>query len=70
MDLRNGQVTIGEIFANPQARRLLEREFPVVKGSPLFKQFQNMPLSKALSLAGSLVDREKLERMIVRLRQI
>jgi hypothetical protein len=28
MELRNNQITVGEILTNPQAKDLLKREFP------------------------------------------
>ena len=35
MDLRKGQITIGELLADPVSRGVLERQFPHVVGRPI-----------------------------------
>ena len=39
MELRGGNITLGEIAKNPQARALVNREFPGMLNHPLAGMF-------------------------------
>ncbi len=59
MDLRNNQITIGEIVANPAAKALLEREFPQFANRAMLMMARNMTLSSVLRLAGGRFRRSR-----------
>ena len=42
MDLRNNQITIGELLANPAARQVLARRFPHVIDRPIVAKSGSM----------------------------
>ena len=54
MDLKNYQVTVREILANPAAKAVIRRELPEVMNSPLLSFAQSMTLRQVLSLAGNI----------------
>ena len=35
MNLKNGQITVGEVLSNPNARALLQREYPALLNHPM-----------------------------------
>lgn len=70
MDLRNNQITVGEIMKNPQAAALFKREFPEWAGSPLIRMASGMPLSKVLKIAKKHIAEEKITTFINKLEQV
>lgn len=70
MDLRNHQITVGEILSDPRAKAVLQQEVPAMAGmlnGPLARQAWNMPLGTALGFAGRYVPRDKLQHVLRRL---
>lgn len=67
MDLRNFQITVGEVLANPKARDLVRRELPEIYNSPLLHFAKGMTLQKVMEFAGKLPP-EKRERILEGLR--
>lgn len=67
MNLKNGQITVGEILQNPRARALLQQEVPQVAGlmnSPLAGLYKNMPLNAALSQAQRFVPASRVQYLL------
>lgn len=67
MDLRNNQITIGEILAYPEAKALLNREFPEVANPFLINLAQNMTLASILELAKNRYPQEKIAPVLAQL---
>lgn len=67
MDLKNYQVTVREILANPAAKAVIRRELPAVLNSPLLSFAQNMTLRQVLSFAGN-IPQEKRDRILAALK--
>lgn len=73
MNLKNGQITVGEILQNPQARALVQREVPQLGGmlnSPLARGYWNMPLSAVAARARGLLPPNRLQSLLAGLEKI
>jgi hypothetical protein len=67
MDLRNNQITVGEILKNPQAKALLNREFPEVANPFLLSLAHNMTLASILALAQNRYPQDRIDRVLAEL---
>ncbi|MDF2567107.1 MAG: hypothetical protein K0R90_563 [Oscillospiraceae bacterium] len=70
MDLKNNQITVRELLANPKAKEILSREFPDLINSPLLGMARNMSLKNVLQLGGGRVPKEKIDRVLKELKSI
>ena len=59
MQLRNNQITMGELLADPQARQVLGRRFPQAIGLPIVAK--TMTLSTAMKLGAAYVPRSAIQ---------
>ncbi len=67
MDLKNNQITVGEILANPQAKDLLKREFPEVANPFLLSLAHSMTLASILELAKGRYPQDRIDRVLTEL---
>jgi len=70
MDLKNGNITLRELMADPRAAALLRREFPQFASGPMLALGKNMTLSRILQHAGGRVPQAQLERVLEQLRTL
>lgn len=70
MDLRNGNITLREILANPRAKALLQREFSQMVSGPMLMIGQGMSLNRILTHAGGKVSKQKLDDVLRQLREM
>lgn len=70
MDLRNNEITVGEIVSNPQAKALLKREFPEVVNPIMLQLARTKTLASVLELAKNRYAQEKISRVIAELQTI
>ncbi len=70
MNLKNNQITMRELLANPKARALLRREFPDVMNSPLLSFAENMTLQNVLEFARSYVPQHKVRSVMAQLKEL
>ena len=70
MDLRNNQITIGELMANPAARPVLARRFPHVIGRPIVGAASSLTLEQTLKLVTPYVPRKVLQETLEELRRL
>lgn len=70
MDLRNNQITIGELMADPAARRILSKRFPHVIGRPIVAASAALTLDRAIKLAADYVPRKVLQETLEELRRL
>lgn len=68
MELRNNQITVREILANPNAKAILQRELPDLMGSVWLKYALDMPLRQVLRYANGQIPRDKLTRILEELK--
>lgn len=70
MDLRNNQITVAQVLANPEARALLEREFPGLLRHPLLQRAGNMTLAQVLRLASGMIPAQKIQSLLSELQAL
>lgn len=59
MDLKNNQITVGELLNNPKAKQVLSRRFPALVNNPAVGAARSWPVSRVLQFAkGKVPDRE------------
>lgn len=61
MDLRNNQITIRELMANPAARKVLARRFPHVINRPIVASSGGMTLERAIKLGAAFVPKQFIQ---------
>lgn len=64
MNLRNGQITVGELLSNPAVRRLAQQEFPGIINHPMLHTAYNMPISRVIAMARGRVPQSKINRLL------
>lgn len=70
MNLRNNNITVGELMKNPQAKQLLQRELPEYMSGSLLALAQGMTLNTVIGFSSGRVPREKIARLIAELEKI
>ena len=70
MNLKNLQITVGEVLRNPQARAILRREFPAVANSPMLSMANNMTLQQVLNMVRNQVPQAKINQIVKELQAI
>ena len=70
MDIRSGNITVGEIMRNPRGMALLRREFPKVINTPMFRLAQGMSLNAVVRHWGHHVGQNKVNALIAELKKI
>ena len=69
MNIRGGNITVGEIMRNPRGRAIIQREFPNLINTPMFRLAQNMPLNKVAAHWGHHVGQTKVNALVEELRR-
>ena len=70
LDLRNNQITIGELLAHPAARQVLANRFPQLIGRPIVAVSGAMTLERAMKLGAAYVPRKLLQETLEELRRL
>ncbi len=70
MNLRNNNITVGEIMRNPQAKQLMQRELPEYMNNTMLALAQGMSLNTVLGFAKGRVSKEKIDRLTIELEKI
>lgn len=70
MDLKNGNITIGELLNNPSAKALLAQEFPGMMRHPMMHMAGKITLNTAVGLAGDALPVAKRKEIIAKLKEI
>ncbi len=70
MDLKNGNITLGELLSHPGARSLLEREAPGALSSPLIRRFRNVTLNQAVALLRGRIPDHRIRELTEELRKL
>lgn len=69
MNLRNGQITIGEILANPKARAVIEQELPMLIHNPLLNNAHALTLAYVKNMGRNYIPLEQMNRIIRKLEE-
>jgi hypothetical protein len=70
MNLKNNEITVGEVISNPQANALLKREFPDVMNPFMLQLAKKMTITEILNLAKGRYPQEKIDRVLAELQAI
>ncbi len=70
MNLRNYEITVGEVLQNPQARALLSRELPLVMRHPALNAARAVPLKDLLPVAGRYVPQRRIQSILKELEKL
>lgn len=70
MDLRNNQITVQELLADPRAREVLARRFPQVIHRPIVAQSEGMTLERAMKLGAAFVPRKSIQAALAELQAL
>ena len=70
MDLRNGQLTVGELLRQPSVRSEIQRKFPNALTRPLPPAMLNMPLQRAASMAQHFIPPQQVNMVISQLKKL
>lgn len=70
MNLKNYNITVGELLQNPQARALLQREIPMVMRHPLLPVANAIPLRDIINNAGGYVSQKKMQSILQQLERL
>ena len=65
MDLRNNQITVRELLADPKAR-----QFPQVINRPIVAKSGSMTLDKAMKLGAAYVPKRVIQETLEELRRL
>lgn len=68
MDLRNNEITIGEILSNPNAKNVLKKYLPDYSNPILLQMARNMKLSEVLAMAQGRIDQSLIDQVIIDLK--
>ncbi|MEA5010595.1 MAG: hypothetical protein VB100_02600 [Angelakisella sp.] len=70
MDLRNGNITLGEIMQNPKARAAVNREFPGILNHPFARRFYGMTLNQGIKMLQGKVPKQRIDAWLRELESI
>lgn len=70
MDLRNGNITIGELLSCPPAKAMLMKEFPAMMNHPMLHMAGRFTLNAAISMAGDALPMQKRKEIIEKLKTL
>lgn len=70
MDLKNNQITIREILANPKAREYIKKENPDILNNPMIGMFQDMTLESLLKYAKEYLPQSKINQILYDLKRL
>lgn len=69
MNLRNGQITVRELLANPQVWMILQQEYPNLYRHPMIKMAQGMSLNQLLWMAKGKIPQNQINHILEELRR-
>lgn len=70
MDLKNNNITVGELLSNSKSKAILTQEFPEYINHPFINFASYMPLKKVLGYAKGKVSQKKINDIIEKLKRI
>ncbi len=70
MDLKNYNITVGEVLKNPQAKAMLQKELPMIMRHPMLPMANAIPLQDIINNAGGYVSPRKMQSILEKLSKI
>jgi len=69
LNIRGGNITVGEIMSNPNGMAIIKREFPHLINTPMFRLSQGMTLNRVVSHWGHHIGQTKVNNLIEELKK-
>lgn len=70
VDLKNNQITVGELLDNPKSRAVFQRRFPMVMKHPLLGAARTVTLEQLVSFAGTYVPKGIIHDTLQELKKV
>lgn len=70
MDLRNNQITLGELWDNPRSRAVFQRKVPMLAKHPVKGAARTVTLEQLADFLDSWVPSKRIQGVIQDLRQL
>jgi hypothetical protein len=70
LNLKNNQITMKEVLANPAAKALLQKRFPLVMKHPLANAAQTLTLAQAIEFARVYVPQTTVNEILRELQKM
>ena len=70
MDLKNNQITVGELLNIPKARQILNRRFPALAASPAILVAKSWTVTQVLQFAKGKVPDKDIQAALRDLQQL
>ena len=70
MDLKNNRITVGELLADPRARRVLMQRFPGAIKLPIVSSASTLTLERALRQLSAYIPQKTLDETVDALRRL
>lgn len=70
MDLKNNQITLGDVIKNKEAFELIQNEFGSIMKGPLFAVAKKMSLEKIIAYSDGKISKNKIEELLLKLKNV
>lgn len=70
MDLRNNQITLGELWDNPRSRSVFQRKIPMLSKHPVKGEASTMTLGQLTALLSSWVPESMIHGVVGDLKKL
>ena len=70
MDLKQGNITLGELLDDPRSHAVLQRRFPSALRHPLAGAARTVTLEQLLAVVSAWLPRRKLDEALEELRRV
>ena len=70
MDLRNNQITLGEVLAVPAAKEVLARRFPHVINRTIVANSKSLTLERVIKLGSAYVPKKVIQETLQELQAL
>jgi len=70
MDLKNNQITVGELLKDPRAKQVLSRRFPALAANPAVAMANGWSVARVLQFARGKVPDREIQAALSELKQL
>ncbi len=70
LDLRHGEISLGELLENPKAKAVLQKRFGALLSHPMVGSAKKLSLQQIIQMAGTKIPKETINATISELKSI
>lgn len=70
MDIRNGEITVGELLQNKEVVWFLRQNYPFILMHPMVKNSHSMTLNEVVKRAGGILPPQRIASLVTQLRRL